>query len=568
MTFSEEISSPNSPIDATVARRHFWLLMLVALLVLGAGLGLRDPWPSDEPRFALVAKQMVESGDWLFPRRGVDLYSDKPPMLFWLQAFAYSLIGNWRIAFLLPSLVAALGTIALTYDLSRRLWNPRFGLYAGVAVLCAFQFMYQMKRAQIDPLITLLITLANYGLLLHFLKGPNWRAYWMGCFAAGLGVITKGVGVIALLMFLPYVFARVRGWEVARPEPSLGRWLLGPALFFAAIAIWLVPMVLAVMARNTPEYTTYMNDILFRQTAKRYAESWSHAQPFWYYGPILLFNWFPLSLAYIGAFPRWVRDLKLRDARIMLPLAWTALIVVFFSIPTGKRDVYILPALPMVALALAPYLEELLRARWLRNVAFWITAVGGTVIVAAGIVALLGKVEKANLMANERELAEGGRWLWWMVIAIGTGFVASAAAFRPSRGVHALLAGIATLWVIYGFWAHPVLNDSNSAALVMRKAGMSIGPTAELGLVAWKEQNMLMADRKVTDFGFKRPHKVQFAAANTWLESAPEKRWIFILEAAMGECIDRTRAHPIGYANRREWWIYQRDAVIPGCVPT
>ena len=41
----------------------------MALLVLGAGLGLRDPWPSDEPRFALVAKQMFDSGHWLFPPR-------------------------------------------------------------------------------------------------------------------------------------------------------------------------------------------------------------------------------------------------------------------------------------------------------------------------------------------------------------------------------------------------------------------------------------------------------------------------------------------------------------------
>src|SRR5690348_17483487 len=62
-------------------------------------------------------------------------------------------------------------------------------LYAATAVLFAFQFMYQMKRAQIDPLITFWITLANWGLLLHFLRGPNWRAYVLGCFAAGLGVI-------------------------------------------------------------------------------------------------------------------------------------------------------------------------------------------------------------------------------------------------------------------------------------------------------------------------------------------------------------------------------------------
>ena len=57
-----------------------WLL-LIALVVLGAGLGLRDPWPADEPRFALIAREMVESGQWLFPMRGGELYPDKPPLL-------------------------------------------------------------------------------------------------------------------------------------------------------------------------------------------------------------------------------------------------------------------------------------------------------------------------------------------------------------------------------------------------------------------------------------------------------------------------------------------------------
>ena len=75
----------------TRASREFWLLAVVALLILGTGLGLRDPWPSDEPRFTLVAKHMVESGDWLFPRRGTELYSDKPPMLMWFEAAFYTL---------------------------------------------------------------------------------------------------------------------------------------------------------------------------------------------------------------------------------------------------------------------------------------------------------------------------------------------------------------------------------------------------------------------------------------------------------------------------------------------
>ena len=86
------------PMTDSRARRELWLFLLFALVILAAGIGLRDPWPSDEPRFTLAAKQMVESGDWLFPHRGRELYSDKPPVMFWLQASAYEVVRNWRIA--------------------------------------------------------------------------------------------------------------------------------------------------------------------------------------------------------------------------------------------------------------------------------------------------------------------------------------------------------------------------------------------------------------------------------------------------------------------------------------
>ncbi|HEY5613539.1 MAG TPA: dolichyl-phosphate-mannose--protein mannosyltransferase, partial [Lysobacter sp.] len=70
----------------TPESRERWLFWIVAVLVLGVGVGLRDPWPADEPRFALVARQMVESGQWLFPMRGDELYPDKPPLFMWIQA--------------------------------------------------------------------------------------------------------------------------------------------------------------------------------------------------------------------------------------------------------------------------------------------------------------------------------------------------------------------------------------------------------------------------------------------------------------------------------------------------
>ena len=53
--------------------------------LLPAGL-LREPWPADEPRFALMGRDMVETARWWIPHRGPELYAEKPPVFLWLQA--------------------------------------------------------------------------------------------------------------------------------------------------------------------------------------------------------------------------------------------------------------------------------------------------------------------------------------------------------------------------------------------------------------------------------------------------------------------------------------------------
>jgi 4-amino-4-deoxy-L-arabinose transferase-like glycosyltransferase len=554
----------------TQERRRFWLFLLFALVVIGAGIGLRDPWPSDEPRFALAAKQMIESGDWLFPHRGSELYSDKPPMLFWLEAASYTVVRNWRIAFLLPSLLAALGTLLLVYDLGRRLWSRQVGLYAASALLITFQFVYQTKRAQIDPLVMFYITAANWGLLVHMLKGPNWRAFWFGCFCAGLGVITKGVGVLALLMFLPYLVAAFGRWNgVSRMgEGAWWRWPLGLVALLAAIALWLVPMLLGAKAHaGDPTYAAYVNDILFHQTAGRYSKSWDHHHSPLYYVPIVLFTWLPLSLTYPGTLPRWWRALKAKDARILLPLGWIVLLLVFFSIPKGKRDVYIMPALPMLALVSGPYLEELLQKRWLRVAGLVFIGVMGAAMLGVGGVALATHPKFASDFATARGFDDGGHALWWMFVVIGAAQLLLIAALRVRRAVGAVAGGMAVMWMVWSLWAYPILNDSSSAASLMQDVRERLPPGDELGMVAWKEQNLLMLNHPATDFGFTQPWHEQYAAAVKWQAQDPARRWLFALDAVMSNCVDRSKAVSLGHANRREWWMFKADAVKPGCVP-
>ncbi|AVY65276.1 ArnT family glycosyltransferase [Xanthomonas translucens] len=552
----------------TRVSREFCLLALLALLVLGAGLGLRDPHPADEPRFALVAKQMVDSGNWLFPHRGTELYSDKPPMLMWLQASFYTVFGNWRVAFLLPSLLAGLGTLACVYDLGRRLWTRRVGMYAAYALLFAFHFTYQAKKAQIDPLVVFYITLANYGLLRHLLRGPDWRMWTLGWFAAGLGTITKGVGALALLMLLPAAAASLAQWRGVRIGARDPRFWLGPLAFLGAVSIWLVPMVSTALSAQQPEYRAYLDDILFRQTAGRYARSWDHPHgPLYFFG-VMPSMWLPLLLALPWAIPAWVRRLRRRDPRYLLPLAWWALIVLFFSIPTGKRDVYILPALPMLCLAMAPLIAGLLRKAGVQRLLLAFTVVVTVALGAVGAAILAGHGFRAQMMEQRGVDLPTVQALAWILLALGLWGVASLALFARRRPELAMVSTLSMLWVLVGLLVYPLINTSSSARGVMEAAGRRIGPDAELGLVAWKEQNLLMADRAATTFGFVVPWDEQLRRGVAWQAQAPQRRWLLVQEAAMLGCIDRRASTLAGVSNRRNWWLVPAAAVHGQCTVT
>lgn len=560
-------------LSGAYSHQSTWLFWIIALLVLGTGLGLRDPWPADEPRFALVAKQMVDSGEWLFPHRGTELYSDKPPMFMWLQASAYELFGNWRVAFLLPSLLAALGTLWCVVDLGKRLWTRRVGLLAGYALLFTVHFAYQAKKAQIDPVLVFWVTLANYGLLRHLLRGPDWKMWMLGWGAAGLGTITKGVGGLALLMLIPAAFGAWRGWSQVRLPLRDWRVALGPAAFLVAVSLWLVPMVTAALQHPDPAYRAYLEDILFRQTAGRYTKSWDHHQPVWYHLGVMLTMWLPPMLALPWALPAWKRRLRRRDARYLLPLAWWLLVVVFFSIPQGKRDVYILPALPMMCLALAPLLPALLRTRWWLRLVF---AFGGGVMLfalAAGVAIALGDPGLTNRLVVERGMSEMEvHQLAWLCFAIGSWMLLALLWFGPRRGAHATAIGLGGLWVVFGLVGYPLLNNSSSAGEVMTNAGRIIGPQAELGLIAWREQNLYSADRPARTFGFgKEEHHegvgwdLQWKRGLAWQAQAPDRRWLFVLGDSIPPCVQRDRLVHAGISNRRDWWLVRSDAVVPHC---
>ena len=555
------------PVLADRERRHALLFFALALLVLGAGYGLRDPWPADEPRFVLVAKQMVESGDFLFPHRGAELYPDKPPFYFWLLSLAYGLVGSWRWSFLLPSLASGLGTLWLVRDLGRRLWSPQAGTWAAIAVLASLQFVYQAKRAQIDPTLVFLTTLSFYGLCRHLLLGPSWRWFWGACAAAGLGVISKGVGFLPLLALLPFAAMARTGWQglAGLGRGHALRWAGGALAFLAAIALWLGPVLAVGLGSGNPEHAEYLDNILFKQTAQRYADPWHHVEPWWYFGEVVLLFWLPFSLALPWLAGHWRAAWRARDARTWLPLAWSALVLLFFSLSAGKRDMYILPALPALALAAGPYLGEVASRAGFRRAVLAFVLLLSLVLLGGGAAALLGEPGFERRLVAERGIEQHAGWLWGMLATVGALGLAGALAWRQRGALKACALLLVALWCGYGFVVHPVLDDENSAHKVMREARAAAGPGVVLGLVDWKEQNLLQAEGPVAEFGFRQAPAVQLARARAWLLQDAGGRRLLAPRSEALACVDFDRdALRIGRANRREWWLLGAGA-LAGC---
>ncbi|MEJ1966730.1 MAG: glycosyltransferase family 39 protein [Gammaproteobacteria bacterium] len=581
--------------DAAVAARSpeaarlsdlMWLGAAVVLFI-GTGLGTRAPWPADEPRFALIAREMVHTGQWLFPRIGGDLYPDKPPVYFWLLSVCYFVTGSLRASFLIPAFVGACTIVGLVYDLGRRIAGRMSGLAAAGTLACSVQFLMTMRGAQIDPVLCAFTTLSLYGLLRHLLFGPAWGWYFVGGVAAGIGVVTKGVGFLPLLALIPYAVLRARGFNVmgvapsgltagagqasvaragfepamaqgpgtpaSAVKPSKWRWALVAAGFLAGTAVWFVPMMVAVATRNDPALVAYRNEILFQQTVHRYAAAWHHVEP-WYYFIVDVIPglWLPFSLLLFWLVPRWRAAWREKDARVWLPLTWVLLTLLFFSLSAGKRGIYLFPALPGLAIAAAPYLPDLFRRRGVQ----WASLIlgGALVLVAAGVLAVdaFGGTKLRALAA-----AQGVDSLGSIAAIAVLGAIAWCLAFwkRPILAWPAVLASVAVVWS-YGITPH--MDGERSARDFTKKALAQVPIDADLGLLAYKEQFLLYLDRPITNFGHARWREGEQEAddASAWL-SESARRVLLVPESLLTPCFAGASKQPAGDASGDRWFLVQ-----------
>lgn len=543
-----------------------WLLLAVAI-VLASGIGLRSPWPADEPRFAQIAREMVESGQWLFPMRGGEPYPDKPPVFIWLVALCYQLTGQLKIAFLLPSALAGLGTLWLVNDIGRRLWGADVARTALLVLVFTPQFLLQAKTAQIDALVCFWITLGCYGLLRHFMTGPAWGWYFTAFVAMALGIMTKGVGFLPVLMLIPLAL-----WGAAARENHAqgkvwgARSWLGLVALLGTLALWLGPMLWQVAASDSEVLRGYRDNILLQQTAGRYANPWGHIKPWHYFlSTAIPTVWLPLALLLLTQVRRLGRVLR-EDPRARILFGWVALVIVFFSLSRGKREVYILPALPMLALVAAVVWQRALKEggiRWSTGALRLALLLVGTAILALGAVAWW---QPDRLGPRVDDYADELGTLAGPLMALGAAVLASMALTWRRQVLEQLALAALMGWLFIAWWVWPVMDPHRTPRELMTQLEQRLEPGREVGLLLFKEQFLLFSQRPLVHFSYLAP--LQEQERNAWLWMQEDKSRVLLVPKPLGlHCFDGTKRQELGNAHRREWALLDASTLAATCEP-
>ena len=337
------------------ARRALLILLAVSALLLLLGLGSRELW-GPETRWANIALQMLQTGDYLDPYLMGSAYYDKPLPSYWLitaTAGVFGELNHWSLR--LPSVIAAWLSVWLIYLVGERLFSKSTGLIAGWMLTTTFYFVFWGRVATAD-ILTLFGLLAA---VWWYFRGPEdtrFSRYCVFFLLLALTSLFKGlIGfVLPGLVLLPHVLSEQR-W---RRHLNV-RIVLALSI---ALMVYMIPFVLSQLY-GAPTYGQSGLGLVVRENVVRFFQPFDHMGPIYtylIYLPVYTLPWAPLWI--IGL---WV---AVRNWRHIEPntrwLVWgLALLFIFFTASGSRRSYYVLPLVPFAQLLAAWWVARRLEQR-------------------------------------------------------------------------------------------------------------------------------------------------------------------------------------------------------------
>ena len=372
---------------------------------------------ADEPRYAQVAREMLQRHDLITPVLNGRPWLEKPPLYYWQAMLAYSIFGVSDWAARLPSALDATLLVLAVYFFLRR-FRPGFELDGALIAASSTGIIGYARAASVDMALAAAFTAGMLSWWAWRERGK--RIYLLGFYGfMALGMLAKGPVAPFLADLIIVLYA---SW--ARELRLILKMLWWPGIIlFGAIAL---PWYVAVQVRN-PEF---FRQFIVEHNLGRFAENiYHHTQPFWYYFPVMALALVPWTVFAIAGFAQPLSALWKNRKRVpaatedfenqfgVFAVCWLIVPVIFFSISKSKLPGYILPAAPAGALLLVEYLRRHLESGKSERAPVWLVALHALTAAMPIIPALL-----IAYLVTDRRVPPGRP----MLVALAVAFILCA----------------------------------------------------------------------------------------------------------------------------------------------
>ncbi|QDU31965.1 Undecaprenyl phosphate-alpha-4-amino-4-deoxy-L-arabinose arabinosyl transferase [Anatilimnocola aggregata] len=454
---------------------HLTVVVSLAAILLLTNLGGPRLWDDDESRNAGCAVEMLLRGDWIVPIFNAELRAHKPVLTYWCMIVAYKLGGVNEFTARLPSAIAAMGTLILTYCIGRRLFNARTGLWSAIALGCSITFCMTGRAATPDSILvftcTLAIALFVFGTFarrtvtntetgeIDDQLGPlqRYKGHWfpqrtilvvMLYAAMGLAVLAKGpVGLVlptaVIGMFLLIQRLAPMKEDVDQDDEAgeirqmmVPLWLqnaarpFGPFHFLRTCwYMWPITAIVMTLLIAGPWYAAvglqtegnFISEFFGTHYLKRATTALEGHKGFPGFYPVMLIaGFFPFSVFALPVVVETWHRIARKDPwqpGYLLAVCWICVYIGIFSIARTKLVNYIAPCFPAAALLVGAFID-----RWLADkllVARWWPAVAFAALALVGVGMLIGGYAVGDkLLPGEQQLGLIG------ILPIAAGLIA------------------------------------------------------------------------------------------------------------------------------------------------
>jgi 4-amino-4-deoxy-L-arabinose transferase-like glycosyltransferase len=329
------------------------LLPIIYGLLWFGTLNYRHLIPSDEGRYAEMAREMLVTGDWVTPRYNGYKYFEKPPLQVWATAATFQAfgIGDWQ-ARLWTALTGFLTILAIGFT-GVRIYNPRAGWIAALVLASSPMWVISGHFNSLDMGLSAFLVAALCSLLLaqtshNKTSSRNWM--WACWVFMALATLSKGLigAAIPAMVFIAYSIS-AWDWKIW----TRSRLFSGIVIYLLITAPWFV-----LIAQRNPEFLEFF---FIHEHLQRFTQdTHSRTGPIYYFVPLLIIGALPWVLQIPGSIAQAWQERRREFSSGWLLVCWFAIIFTFFSVSHSKLPGYIIPIFPALALLTGSRLDRLL----------------------------------------------------------------------------------------------------------------------------------------------------------------------------------------------------------------